>query len=161
MRSGRIEPLPPFPDEGRPPSRRRLSAAAQVDHLAALPLFAECSKRDLRHLARLAHVAQLEPGDVVIAEGDAARDASIVVAGHCVVRRRGRKIAELGPGDVVGELGLLLDRPREATVTASSPLELLVLTQDALREAVDEVPGLGWKLLRTAALRLAENARGS
>jgi CRP-like cAMP-binding protein len=159
MSAVRREPLPPFPDEGRPRSRRRLSVAAQADYLATLPLFADCSKRDLRHLAGRAHVSLHEPGDVIVAEGDVARDAGIVVAGSCVVRQRGREIAELGPGSIVGELGLLLDRPHGATVTATTPLELLVLTQPALREAIDEVPGLGWKLLRTVARRMDENAR--
>ena len=77
-----------------------------------------------------------------------------------MVRRNGRKIAERGPGDIVGELGLLLPRDHIATVTATTPLEVLVLPQRALREAVDEVPGLGWKLLQTVADRMAQDATG-
>ncbi len=147
--------LPPFPDEGRPTGR--LAIAAQVEHLAALPLFADCSKRELRHLARSTRLELLEPDDVLFAEGQASREAYVVVAGSVVVRRRGRKVATLERGDFVGELGLLLHRDHIATVTAATPVEVLVLPQEALREAVDEVPGLGWKLLRTFADRLAEN----
>lgn len=84
----------------------------------------------------------------------------MIVAGHAVVRRNGRKIAERGPGDIVGELGLLLHRDHIATVTATTPLEVLVLPQRALREAVDEVPGLGWKLLQTVADRMSPDATG-
>ena len=84
----------------------------------------------------------------------------MIVAGHAVVRRNGRKIAERGPGDIVGELGLLLHRDHIATVTASTPLEVPVLPHRALRDAVDEVPGLGWKLLQTVANRTAEDATG-
>lgn len=84
----------------------------------------------------------------------------MIVAGHALVRRNGRKVAELGPGDIVGELGLLLHRDHIATATASTPLEVLVLPQRALRDAVDEIPGLGWKLLQTFADRIAANSTG-
>lgn len=84
----------------------------------------------------------------------------MIVAGHAVVHRDGRKIAERGPGDILGELGLLLHRDHVATVTATSPLEVLVLPQLALRQAVDEIPGLGWKLLQTVAERLSESSTG-
>lgn len=84
----------------------------------------------------------------------------MIVAGHVVVRRNGRKIAERGPGEILGELGLLLQRDHVATVTATTPLEVLVLPQQALREAVEEIPGLGWKLLQTVADRMAEDSTG-
>jgi CRP-like cAMP-binding protein len=152
--------LPLFPDEGRRPSRRRLAVAAQVDHLAALPLFERCSKRELRHLTASTRVDLLEADQALITQGQPSREAYVVVAGHAVVRRDGRKVAEVGPGDIVGELGLLLHRDHAATVTATTPIEVLVLPQQALREAVDEVPGLGWKLLRAVAERMADNAAG-
>jgi CRP-like cAMP-binding protein len=149
--------LPPFPDEGRRPATR-LARAAKVDHLAVLPLFEHCSKRDLRHLADATRVEQFEPGDVVLREGEPSREAYVVVAGRAVVRRNGRRIAELGPGEFVGELGLVLHRDHSATVTAETVLELLVLPQAALREAVDHVPGLGWKLIQTIGARMTANA---
>jgi len=151
----------PFPDEGRRPSPRTLARASQVDHLAGLTLFAGCSKRELRHLARSTRLELREPDDVLFAAGHPSREAFVIVAGHAVVRRNGRTVAALGPGDIVGELGLLLRRDHTATVTATSPLEVLVLPQRALRQAVEEVPGLGWKLLQTVAGRMAENANGS
>jgi CRP-like cAMP-binding protein len=132
--------------------------ATQVDHLAGLNLFAECSKRELRHLARLTHLELLEPDAVLFAAGRPSREAFVIVAGHAVVRRRGRKVAELGPGDIVGELGLLLHRDHVATATATTSLEVLVLPQGALRQAIDDVPGLGWKLVQTVAERMRANA---
>ena len=147
-----------FPDEGRRPSSRKLARAAQVDHLAALPLFAACSKRDLRHLAASTRLDQLEANQVLVDAGQPSREAYVIVAGTAEVRRNRRTIAEVGPGDIVGELGLLLHRDHAATVTAITPIEVLVLTQQALCDAVDEVPGLGWKLLQTVAERLAQNA---
>ncbi|HEY5662704.1 MAG TPA: cyclic nucleotide-binding domain-containing protein [Ilumatobacter sp.] len=146
----------PFPDEGRPPGRRSAARAAQVDHLARLPLFAGCSKRDLRHLARSTRIDLLEPDAALFSAGQPSREAYVIVAGRAVVRRNGRKVAELGSGDFVGELGLLLHRDHAATVTAVTSLEVLALPQQALREAIDEVPGLGWKLLQTVADRLGD-----
>jgi CRP-like cAMP-binding protein len=152
--------LPPFPDEGRRPSERKLAREVEVAHLAELPLFARCSKRDLRHLARSTRLELLEPDQVLFEEGRRSREAYIVVAGSVVVRRKGRKIAELGQGEFVGELGLLLHRDHRATATAATSTEVLVLPQVALREAVDEIPGLGWKLLQTFADRVASNVAG-
>jgi CRP-like cAMP-binding protein len=149
--------LPPFPDEGHRPSRRKLARAAEVAHLAELPLFANCSKRELRHLATSTRLELIEPDQVLFSEGRPSREAYIVVAGRVVVRRKRRKIAELGAGEFVGELGLLLHRNHSATATAKTPVEVLVLPQVALREAVEEVPGLGWKLLQTVAARMNHN----
>lgn len=144
---------PPFPDEGRPANARRLARAARVDHLAAVPLFADCSKRQLRHVAGSTHHRQLEVDQELVVEGESSREAYVIVAGHAVARRRGRKVADLGPGSFVGELGLLLGRAHAATVVTTTPVEVLVLDQATLRDAIDEVPGLGWALVRTIAAR--------
>jgi CRP-like cAMP-binding protein len=147
----------PFPDESRPPAARTMAVTSQIDHLAALPLFAGCSKRELKHLAQSTRHELLEPDQVLCSAGQPSREAYVIVAGRAVVTRNCRKLAELGPGDFVGELGLLLHRDHLATVTSITPMELLVLPQQALQIAIDEVPGLGWKLLQTVADRLSEN----
>lgn len=130
-----------------------MARAARVDHLANVPLFADCSKRQLRHLAAATHHRILEVDQELVAEGQSSPEAYVIVAGHAVARRRGRKVAELGPGSFVGELGLLLGRSHAATVVTTTPVEVLVLDQRTLREAIDEVPGLGWALVQTVAAR--------
>jgi len=150
--------LPPYVDEGRRPNPRRLARQAQMDHLANVPLLAGCSKRELRRLAQSSRLDLLEAGQRLITEGQASFEAYVIVAGTATVRRKGRKVATVAPGDVVGELGLILRRPRESTVTADTPLEVLVLERQALRAAVDDVPGLAWKLLETVADRMTDNA---
>ena len=150
--------LPPFADEGRRPDPAKLARQAQMDHLSQVPLLQACSKRELRRLAQATRLELIEAGQPLIIEGRDSHEAYVVVAGRATVRRNGRKIAEVGPGDVVGELGLILRRQRESTVTADTPLEVLVLERRALRTAVEEVPGLGWKLLETVSDRMAENA---
>lgn len=146
-----------FPDPGRRPSASRLARAEQVEHLAGVPLFASMPKRHLRRLARSTRQVTIEADQVLIAEGESSHEAYLIIAGRAVVRRKGRKLAELGPGDIVGELGLLLHRPRQATVRSTSPLEVLVLDRDDLREVVEESPELGWRLLETVAERLGEH----
>ncbi len=78
----------------------------------------------------------------------------MILTGSVVVRKNGRRVARLGPGDVVGELSVILGTPRTATVEAETPIEWLVLDQASLREAIDEVPGLGWNVLQSVAARL-------
>ena len=126
-----------------------------ADHLAALPLFAGCSKRQLRHLAGLARDQQLDVGQRVLDQGAPARAAYVIVAGRAEVLRDGHPIAELGPGGVVGELGLLLQRDHAATVIATTPMEIVAVPRAALKEAVEVVPGLAWNLLQAVAERLA------
>jgi CRP-like cAMP-binding protein len=125
----------------------------RIDHLAAVPLFADCSKRQLRHLAASTQLRQLEVDQELVAEGESSRQAYVIVAGRAVARRGGRDLAELGPGAFVGELGLLLGQGHNATVVTTTPMEVLVLDQATLRDAIDDVPGLGWALVRTLATR--------
>ena len=151
--------LPPFPDEGRQPSKRKMAKQTQIDHLASVALFAQCSKKELRHIAANTRLELLEPGQKLITEGDPSSEAFVLIAGQAVVRRNGRKVAALSPGDVIGELGLLIGRERVSTVIATTPIEVLVLERASLREVVDDIPGLAWKLLETVAERMADNQR--
>ena len=150
--------LPPFPDQGRARSPRKIGQAERVRLLEEVPLFAGLAKRHLRHIADVVTVELIDADQDLLHEGDAPGAAYLIVAGTAVVRRNGRKIADLGVGDFAGELSLLRDRPRKATVHSTSPLECLVLDRASLRAAVGESPELAWHLLMTVADRLAENA---
>ena len=102
---------------------------------------------------------QIEPGEMLITAGAASTDAYLITAGSAEVtgssvKGRGGRAVQFGPGDVVGELGLLLDRPRNATVRATTPLECLALGRGDLKAAVETSPELGWSLLQTVAERL-------
>ena len=127
---------------------------ARADELARVPLFARCSKRELKRLAAEAHVEQIEPGEVLVGQGAPSRALYVVLAGSATIPRDGATVDSVGTGDVVGELGLLTDAPRNADVVATSALEVLSLDRDGLRRALDEVPGMGWTLLTTVAERL-------
>ena len=87
-------------------------------------------------------------------EGELGREAFVLLSGGAEVRRDGEVVAELGPGDWVGELALLDGGPRTATVTTTAPSDLLVLTRGAFNGVLDEVPTIAHKLLVTLARRL-------
>ena len=135
--------------------QRKLAQAARIEILGRLPLFAGAAKRHLRGIARVTRLEQFEADQDLLVEGQPSASALIVVAGRGVVRRNGRKIAEVGPGDIIGELGLLTDQPRSATVRTTGPMECLVLDRQGLQAAVMDHPALGWQLLGTVADRLS------
>jgi len=133
---------------------------AFIEHLSRVPLFSACSKRDLALVARRAEDVRVEAGKVLVTEGEAGHEFFVIVSGNARVARRGKRVASLGPGSAFGELALLDKAPRNATVVAETPMELVVLGQREFAGIIDEVPGFARKLLTGMALRLrAADAR--
>ena len=132
---------------------------AKVELLKKVPLFAGCSKTELRQLARIADEIDLREGTVLTREGRAGREFFVLIAGNARVSKKGKKIADLGPGDWFGEIALLTDSPRTATVTATSPVDVLVITDRRFREVVETMPSIALKVLACVGDRLASDAR--
>ena len=128
-----------------------------LEHLAQVPIFSHCSKKDLQLIARTLTEIQVDEGDVLMREGDRATSFLVVVEGALSVERDGSTIARLGPGEVVGEMAILMDRKRIATVKASAPSVVLVGERRSFEALLDEVPGLAKKVLVSLAHRVAEN----
>ena len=126
----------------------------QVARLSEVPLFANCSKRELARLLSSVRTETVDAGHTLFVEGAPSANLYVILTGSAIVRKNGRRIARLGPGEVVGELSVILDTPRTATVEAETPIEWLVLDRASLRKAFDEVPGLGWNVLQSVAARL-------
>ena len=124
------------------------------DHLSEIPLFSGCSQKDLQHLVRAADEVTIGAGTVLTREGDVGREVFIILGGAAEVVRDEQVVASLGPGDHVGELSLLDGGPRTATVTASTDVDLLVLSRPAFNGVLDEIPTLAHKLLVSLARRL-------
>ena len=134
---------------------------ARADELARVPLFARCSKRELRRLASEAHVEQMDPGEKLVSRGAPSGHLYVILAGTAGIERDGVEFDSVNAGDIVGELGLVFDVPRNADVVATSALEVLSLDRAGLRRALDAVPGMGWTLLTAVAERLHRaEARG-
>lgn len=98
----------------------------------------------------------MDAGKELVDQGDIGREAFVILSGTASVRRNGRKIATLGPGDPFGELALLDHGPRTASVVAESELRLFVLTARRFNAVLDEAPGLSRKLLGALASRVRE-----
>lgn len=133
-----------------------MASSSYVDHLKSLPLFSSCSKRELQNIARAGDEVTVEPGKEMVDQGDIGREAFVILAGQASVRRNGRKIATLGPGDPFGELALLDHGPRTASVVADTQLTVFVLTARRFNAVLDEAPGLSRKLLAALAGRVRE-----
>jgi CRP/FNR family cyclic AMP-dependent transcriptional regulator len=133
-----------------------MSKTSVTDHLAAVPLFNACSKKELARVAKAATEMSFPDGTVLMTQDESAREAFILTEGTVVVKRNGRKVAELGSGAFLGEMGLLDRGPRTATVVAQGPVEALVLGPREFTALLDDVPTLSHKLLRALAARVRE-----
>ncbi|HEY6605711.1 MAG TPA: cyclic nucleotide-binding domain-containing protein [Gaiellaceae bacterium] len=131
---------------------------AKVKLISRVPLFEGCSGRELAQVASIAQHVELPEGAVLIREGEPGRDFFALVEGSVDVRKNGRRIATLGAGDFVGEIALLTNAPRTATVRARSPISALRLTRQGFSTLLDASPRMRAKVLKTLADRLAPSA---
>ena len=131
---------------------------AKIELLKKVPLFAGCSKSELRQLAKVADELDLREGTVLTREGRPGREFFVLIDGTAEVRKKSKKIADLGPGDWLGEIALITDSPRTATVTATSPLDVLVITDRRFRSVVETMPSIALKVLARIGERLSGDA---
>jgi CRP/FNR family transcriptional regulator, cyclic AMP receptor protein len=129
---------------------------AKIDLLRRIPLFERCSRRELTRLATTADEVDLPEGRALTREGEPGREFFVLVEGLAVVRRKGRRVTVLSAGDFFGEIALLTERPRTATVTAGTPVRVLVLTRRDFRRLMAEMPSLQAKVLAAVAERLPD-----
>jgi len=127
---------------------------AKVELLKRVPLFSGCSKKEIGEIARLADEIDVREGTVLTREGDSGREFFVLVEGAADVRRNGRKVNAMGSGDFFGEIALVSDRPRTATVTATTPARLLVVTDRAFRDLMRNMPSIQLKVLNAVVDRL-------
>ena len=127
-----------------------------IEHLADVPLFSACSRKDLQLVARRAEDVKVDAGKQLVTEGDTGTEFFVIIDGNATVSHHGRKVADLGPGNFFGELALLERAPRNATITAETPMELVVLGQREFAGLIDDVPEFAHKLLAGLARRLRE-----
>ena len=136
----------------------RLHKDAKIDLLKNVPLFAGCSKTELQRIASLADELDLGDGATLIREGERGREFIVIAEGTVKVTRSGKQLRELGAGDFIGEIALVADVPRTATVTATSPVRLLVVTDRAFRGLLEQMPSIAKKVLQSLGERLHSDA---
>ena len=128
----------------------------KLDHLGQVRLFRACSKKELNTIGRASDEVHVSAGKTLVEEGKTGHEFFLILDGKASVARGGRKVATLGPGDYFGELALLDRGPRNATVTADSDMDVLVLGQREFSGVLDEVPTIAHKLLSSMAARLRD-----
>lgn len=108
--------------------------------LKKIPVFADLEDEELRHIANLAAEVSVPEGKELVREGDYSYDVLAIEEGTAKVEKGGQVINELGPGDVVGEMGVLERSQRSATVIATSPMLLVTLTSWDIRRLTKTAP---------------------
>ncbi len=133
-----------------------------VARLKAVPLFASLSKRELSLLLSQADHLRYPPRHRVIREGEAGEEFWMVIEGELAVHRGGEEVARIGPGDYFGELAVIDAAPRDATIVATTQLELLLIDRRRFWSTLEGSPTLMRKILVGLARRLHDlDARDS
>lgn len=127
------------------------------ESLASVPLFADLSVRQLRNVARSTNEDRYEVDDVIVREGGRTETLFVILEGTAKIVRDGRTIARRAPGEFFGEISMIDERPRIASVIAETPMRCLILHHDELRKLVMGDPRMAWSLVKTLAGRLRES----
>jgi CRP/FNR family transcriptional regulator, cyclic AMP receptor protein len=122
--------------------------------LTRIWLFCACSQVELRKVQKVLDEVTVPAGTLLVEEGQPGLLFFVVLSGRASVRRRGRRIGALGPGEFFGELSLLDRGPRAASVTCDTEMTLLVIRQDDFERLLRASPSLTHRLLKTLAARL-------
>jgi CRP-like cAMP-binding protein len=128
----------------------------QIEHLSQVPLFSVCSREELRAISRQSTSLDIRAGRALVREGQRGNDFFVVMSGEAQVTRRGAVVDKIGVGGFFGELALLDPAPRDATVTALTDMEVLVLTNLEFAAVLADAPGMTLKLMKGMARRLRE-----
>jgi CRP/FNR family transcriptional regulator, cyclic AMP receptor protein len=132
----------------------KLRKDAKIERIRAVPLFSHCSKKELESIARIADEVPLEEGALMTKQGARGHEFGVIINGTANVIANGTQLATLGPGDFFGEIALVSDVPRTATITATSPVRLLVITARDFRQLMRQSPDVQNKVLQALAHRV-------
>jgi CRP/FNR family transcriptional regulator, cyclic AMP receptor protein len=135
---------------------RLFNQDTKVQALQRAPLFEGLSKKELAEVARATEDLEVPAGQVLCKEGDTGQEFFVIVDGETEVTSKGKPVATRGGGDFVGEIALLEDTKRTATVTAKTPLHVFVLTRQDFRRLVDANPSVERKVMQALARRVVE-----
>lgn len=116
--------------------------------ISRVPLFANCSKGELQEIAAIADEIDIAEGKELTTEGSPGREFFVLIEGTASVAQDGDQINDLGPGDFFGEVALVKDTPRTATVTATSPVRALVVTRQNFKRLIERQPDIERTVLK-------------
>ena len=131
----------------------RLRKDAKTKLIENVPLFGECSSKELQDIASIADEIDIAEGKELTKEGSSGREFFVIIDGNASVAQDGEQVNQLGPGDFFGEIALVRDTPRTATVTATSPVRALVISAQGFRRLLDTAPEVENKVLKAVVDR--------
>jgi CRP-like cAMP-binding protein len=126
----------------------------KMELLKSVPLFSGCSKTELERIARIADEIDFRTGKTLIKEGALGREFFVLAEGSADITRKGKRIDTASAGDFFGEMALLADRPRNATVTTTSDVDALVVNARSFRDLMETNPLIALKVMRAVADRV-------
>jgi CRP/FNR family transcriptional regulator, cyclic AMP receptor protein len=139
--------------------RSRSGSKSKAELLGNVRLFSTCNKRELGRIAALVDEVDAPKGKVLVRQGDPGSECFVIAEGKAKASIRGRGSEMLGPGSFFGEMSLLDQGPRSATVTAETDMHLLVLGSREFSALVNEVPAVAVRMMRGLAERLRSAER--
>lgn len=128
---------------------------SKLQMLRGVSLFQSMSDKDLAAVEQLADTVDVPAGHVLMTQGASGGEMFVIASGRVVVDHDGREIAQLGPGDVVGEMALLSEGPRNSTVTATEPSTLFVLAHREFHSLMDQSADVRRCVFDAVAKRIA------
>jgi CRP/FNR family cyclic AMP-dependent transcriptional regulator len=127
----------------------------KIDLIKRVPLFSKLSGAGLREVASVADEIDLPAGKALTKEGERGREFFVLLEGSADVRQKGARVRTLGEGDFLGEIALVTKLPRTATVTTTSPVRALVITDRDFSALLKRSPQIGQSVLEALGERLA------
>jgi CRP/FNR family cyclic AMP-dependent transcriptional regulator len=134
----------------------RAMAVAPLDLVKRVPLFSDLDDRELKQVAASMKERTFNAGDTVTEEGKGGIGFFVIGDGSAKVTVGGGEVRTLGPGDYFGEIGLIADIDRTATITAEGELRCYGMTSWDFRPLVESNASIAWKMLQVMAQRLKE-----
>jgi CRP-like cAMP-binding protein len=133
----------------------RLHKDAKVELLKGVPLFSKLKRKQLEDIAHIADEIDLKAGKEMATEGDRGREFFVLLKGEAEVTKGGERINTMKEGDFFGEIALVTKMPRTATVTATSDVDVLVITEPAFDNLLKKSPEIGRGVAEALAERVA------
>jgi len=133
----------------------QLHKDAKMELLKKVPLFSKLDKKGLQDVAHLADELDLPAGKEMATEGDRGREFFVLIRGEAEVTKDGTRINTMKDGDFFGEIALVTKMPRTATVTATSDVDVLVITERAFDNLLKKSPEIGRRVAEALAERVA------
>ena len=133
----------------------RLGKDGKVELLRKVPLFSKLNKQGLQQVAQIADELDLPAGKEMATEGDRGREFFVLLNGEAEVTKQGTRINTMKKGDFFGEIALVTKMPRTATVTATSDVDVLVITERDFDALLKKTPEIGRSIAEALAERVA------